>query len=144
VLINTLNSANVTDTQNTYLVFPIGQDSTGTPGIVIYACLQEHSRTRLYRYQISPAETSFQQSWFDLTSSATNLETCFNTAHSGHHDVLVCDDINRLQAFTVANPNFPGQAAAVKLTLALNVENRSDSGITGNAVREFSKLVFLP
>jgi len=140
----TLINANVTATQNTYLIFPIGQDASGTPGIVIYACLQEHNRNRLFRYQISPTDTNFQYSWFDLTSSLTNLETCFNSAHSNHHDVLVCDDINRLQAFTVANSNFPGQAAAVKLTLSLNVENRSDSGITGHAVREFSKLVFLP
>jgi len=143
-LLNNLDSTNVSTTNNTYLIFPAGQDNAGNPSIIIYGCVEEHGRTRLFRYAVSPADTRFSQSWFNLSGSASALDTCFRAAHSANADVLVCDDINRLQAFTVANPNQPGEIAALKLTLALNLENRTDTGEDSNPVREFSKLVFLP
>jgi hypothetical protein len=143
-LLNNLDSTHVNTTNNRYLIFPTGQDNAGNPAIIIYGCVEENGRTKLYRYAVSPTDTRFSPSWFNLSSSASALDTCFRAAHSAHDDVLVCDDINRLQAFTVANPNQPGEIAALKLTLALNLENRTDTGEASNPVREFSKLVFLP
>ena len=130
-----------------YLIFPIGQDASGDPAIIIYG----YDNGELFRQQLSlPANDSVFDIFHirdgeDSNDYKDRLKSFFVKSS------LVCDGIQKLDItpfFPISSPIEPdiytskANCTAIKISLSLSA-GTFVAGQDDESTREFSKFVFL-